>query len=120
MRKGKIEQTLTTAIIVVAFFSGTINIAATPLVPYPEHWDCSETAYYSFKNEQRLGHEPVLVVGYKKDYAHAWVEDKDGFIIMGGERQWLYETFPDRYYYNDTIPKENPFGYNWEEEWVIA
>ena len=120
MRKGKIKQILTTAIIIVAFFSGTIDIAATPSVLYPEHWDCSETAYYSFKNEQRLGHEPVLVVGYTKDYAHAWVEDKDGFIIMGGERQWLYETFPDRYYYNDTIPKENPFGYNWEEEWVIA
>ena len=104
---------------VMFFFFGLLPITNAPKVSLPVHWDCSETAYYTFTNEQRLNHKPVLVVGYTKDYAHAWVENEKGEVIVGGDKKWLYETFPDRYYYNKTIPKNDPFGYSWESEWII-
>ena len=100
---------------IMVFFFGLVPMANAPSVSLSVHWDCSETAYYTFTNEQRLNHNPVLVVGYTKDYAHAWVENEKGEVIVGGDKKWLYETFPDRYYYNKTIPKNNPF----ESEWII-
>ena len=111
-------------ILVIMFFTvimfGLVHIASTPEVVLPQHWDCSETAYYTFKNEQRIGHEPVLVVGYSLVHAHTWVENKEGDVIVGGSKQWCYETYTDRYYYKGEIPKRSPFGYKWKKERILT
>ena len=111
------EKKMKYLFILLIFF--LIQIVSAPGISFPNNWDCSEIAFYTFKNEQRLGHNPVLVVGYTEEYAHAWVENEEGDVIIGGNKQWLYETFTDRYYYNKTIPKNSPFGFSWENEWVL-
>lgn len=63
-------------------------------------WDCSNIAATCFKMEHLLGHEVYLVHGqnWATMIGHAWVEDKNGSILVGGPREWLYDTFPDRIY----------------------
>ena len=102
--------------LVVAFL---ISFVHSPSDKFPKDWDCSNTAAYVFKAEKYVGHEPTLVIGYNwNDYwGHAWVEDKEGNVIHGGEKKWLYSTCSKRHYYKE-IPKRDPYGGNWSiGEW---
>ena len=115
-------------VLIMVFFFGLVtffNPVSAPVTDIydnfkPGYWDCSNIAAHVFKKEKEAGRFVYIVIGTDKKWenSHAWVENKEGKVIIGGKKEYLYKGYPYRAYHTE-IPNEIGGDKTWKFEWTI-